>query len=112
LDGDLNTGVLSYDEVKKTSELVHPIWEAGVLHCLLEGPQRYTDIGTWLGVWSGIRPADGIITRSTGSLVAGGYVTRTETGRGKRRWLYEITDKGRERARLLAELIAFFNARD
>lgn len=98
---------IDYDELQKAHDLVHQVWEAGVLACLASGPRRYTEIGTWLGQWSRVRPTDSAVTRSTARLVRAGYVERV-TDDGGTFDHYRLTPAGRERAKLLARLASLF----
>jgi DNA-binding HxlR family transcriptional regulator len=102
----LIAGDLEFDKLQELNDLVRGIWEAGVLYCLLGGPRRYTDIGSWLATWSGLRPTDSAITRATKGLIRGGFVARTSNGSEDRRGVYALTVQGRERAAKIAALVA------
>jgi len=103
----LSADSIDYDELQRAQDVVRQLWEAGVLICLTGGPMRYTEIATWLGQWSRVRPSDSAVTRSTGRLVRAGYVERVADDGGPPKQ-YQLTRAGRERADLLARLAALF----
>ena len=96
---------VDYDQLLVASGLVVHTWEVGALCCLQAGPLSYTDVGTRLGAWSGLRPADSTITRALKRLEIAGFVVHHD-GEDSRRGTYEITASGLARIAEVAGLVA------
>ena len=94
---------LNFGQLQTASDLVARIWEAGALYCLRDGPMRYTDIGNWLAMWSGLRPSDSSITRALKRLDRDGFVIHTD-GHDDGRGTYAISAEGRKRVAKIAAL--------
>jgi DNA-binding PadR family transcriptional regulator len=73
---------------------------------------RYTEVGTQLAVWSGLRPSDSAITRALNHLKRTGLVTKSGGGNDHRRGIYAITDQGRRRLARIAALMAAAEGRE